>query len=337
MDRIRQYLKDGIANFSHAQIPDYKRFGVEIIKTSQPIMVELGKNAHAVKEPKYKDVPWSGTINKGSYFYWYSKPLHNYYHTILDSLGCLFYYFELKYDYPELKLLVNKNHANLNKWPPYVKEVLDILNIEYEYTDEHAVYENIYFGDTMNQSDTGQRISPKPGQFLMIDGLVRAAKALKLDVPQHDNIYISRRTKHNPNYSKDLIGEDNTQKRGCVNEDEIVDILSKHGFVEVFGENYTLAEKITMFSRMIKYVTFSGAGITNTLYRKKGFIGGISSPGLLFPDIQRHGRHIIYSKYYDNVVNIFQDTSFVDPQSKKYNNPWKINSIDNFRRWAKEL
>ncbi len=337
MDNIRQYLKNGIAHFNHAQIPDYKRFGVEIIKKDKPVLVDLGKNAYLVKPPEYKDVPWSGAIKKGKYFYWYSKPLHNYYHTILDSLGCLFYYFELKYDYPELTLLVNKNHANLNKWPPFVKEVLDILNIEYEYTDENAVYENIYFGDTQNQSDTGQRISPKPGQFLMIDGLVRAAKALKLDVPQHDNIYISRRTKHNPNYSKDLIGEDNTQKRGCVNEDEIVDILSKHGFVEVFGENYTLAEKITMFSRMIKYVTFSGAGITNTLYRKKGFIGGISSPGLLFPDIQRHGRHIIYSKYYDNVVNIFQDTSFVDPQSKKYNNTWKINSIDNFRRWAKEL
>ena len=337
MDNIRNHLKKGIAHFDHAQIIDFKRYGVEIIKKDQPVLVDLGKNATRVIPPKDVDVAWNGVVQRGKYFYWYSKPLHNYYHTILDSLGCLFYYFELKFDNPDLKLLLNKNHPKLNKWPPFVREVLDLLNIEYEFTDEHTVYENVYFGDTLNQSPTGARISPKSGQFLMIDGLVRAAKQLKLDVPQHDNIYISRRTKHNPNYSKDLIGEDNTQKRGCVNEDEIVDILSKHGFVEVFGENYTLAEKITMFSRMIKYVTFSGAGITNTLYRKKGFIGGISSPGLLFPDIQRHGRHIIYSKYYDNVVNIFQDTSFVDPQSKKYNNPWKINSIDNFRRWAKEL
>ena len=294
MDNIRNHLKKGIAHFDHAQIIDFKRYGVEIIKKDQPVLVDLGKNATRVIPPKDVDVAWNGVVQRGKYFYWYSKPLHNYYHTILDSLGCLFYYFELKFDNPDLKLLLNKNHPKLNNWPPFVREVLDLLNIEYEFTDEHTVYENVYFGDTLNQSPTGARISPKPGQFLMIDGLVRAAKQLKLDVPQHDNIYISRRTKHNPNYSKDLIGEDNTQKRGCVNEDEIVDILSKHGFVEVFGENYTLAEKITMFSRMIKYVTFSGAGITNTLYRKKGFIGGISSPGLLFPDIQRHGRHIIY-------------------------------------------
>ena len=34
MDRIRQYLKEGIAKFSHDQIFDYKTFVCEIIKTS---------------------------------------------------------------------------------------------------------------------------------------------------------------------------------------------------------------------------------------------------------------------------------------------------------------
>ena len=337
MDNIRNHLKKGIAHFNHAQIIDFKRYGVEIIKKDKPVLIDLGKNATKVIPPTKVEVSWNGVLRKGKYFYWYSKPLHNYYHTILDSLGCLFYYFELKFDHPNIKLLLNRNHPKLNTWPPFVREVLDLLNIEYEFTDEHAVYENVYFGDTLNQNEKGVRISPKSGQFLMIDGLVRAAKNLKLDVPIHENIYISRRTKHNPNYSKDLIGEDNTQKRGCVNEDEIVDILSKHGFVEVFGENYTLAEKITMFSRMIKYVTNSGAGITNTFYRKKGIIGGISSPGLLFPNINQHSRHMIYSKYYDNVVNIYEDTSFVDSQAKKYNSPWQINNIDNFRKWARDL
>ena len=42
-------------------------------------------------------------------------------------------------------------------------------------------------------------------------------------------------------------------------------------------------------------------------------------------------------QHYDNKVSIFNDTSFVDPNSKKYNNPFKINSIDNFAKWAKEL
>ena len=45
MDRIRHHLKEGIARFSHAQIPDYKTFNTEIIKTSEPILLDLGKNA----------------------------------------------------------------------------------------------------------------------------------------------------------------------------------------------------------------------------------------------------------------------------------------------------
>jgi len=337
MDRIRQYLKKGIATFSHAQIPDYKTFGVEIIKTSKPIMVELGKNAHVVKEPKWKDVPWSGVINKGHYFYWYSKPLHNYYHTLLDSLGCLFYYFQLKFDHPNLILLVNKNHKNLNAWPPYVKELLDLLKIEYQYTDENAVYENVYFGATLNQNENGARISPQPGQFIILETLVNNALDLNLGTERYDNIYISRRTQHNPKYNKDLIGEDNTQKRGNVNEDEVVDILTQLGFKEVFGENYTLAEKITMFHHMKKYVTNSGAGITNTFYRKKGVIGGIGSPGLEFPNKAQHSRHMIYSEYFKNKVSIFSDTSFNQSHNQGYNNPWKINNIDKFAKWAKEL
>ena len=337
MDRIRQYLKEGIAKFSHAQIPDYKTFGCEIIKTSQPIMVELGKNAHAVKEPKWKDIPWSGTINKGAYFYWYAKPLHNYYHTLLDSLGCLFHYFHLKFDHPNLVLLLNKNHRNLDKWPPYVKELLDILNIPFQYTDEHAVYENVYFGATLNQSEDGKRITPQPGQFIILEQLVNNALDLNLDVPRFDNIYISRRTKHNIKYSKDLIGEDNTQKRGNVDEDKVVQILEDLGYNEIFGENYTLAEKITMFNHMKKYVTNSGAGITNTFYRKKGIIGGIGSPGLEFPDKSKHGRHMIYNPYFKNKVSIYKDTSFAQSHNQGYNNPWKINNIDNFAKWAKEL
>ena len=35
--------------------------------------------------------------------------------------------------------------------------------------------------------------------------LINNALDLNLDVPQHDNIYISRRTQHNPKYSKDLL------------------------------------------------------------------------------------------------------------------------------------
>ena len=54
---------------------------------------------------------WSGAINKRHILLLVFKTLHNYYHTILDSLGCLFHYFHLKFDHTNLNLLVNKNHS----------------------------------------------------------------------------------------------------------------------------------------------------------------------------------------------------------------------------------
>ena len=96
MENIRQHFINGVAKFYNAQIPDHKRYGAEIIKTDRPINVNLGKNAHKEREIDYEDVPWNGVVKKGNYFYWYSKPLHNYYHSIYDSLGCLFYYFDIK-------------------------------------------------------------------------------------------------------------------------------------------------------------------------------------------------------------------------------------------------
>ena len=53
---------------------------------------------------------------------------------------------------------------------------------------------------------------------------------------------------------------------------------------------------------------------------------------VFFANINQHSRHMIYSKYYDNVVNIYEDTSFVDIQAKKYKILWQINNIDNFRK-----
>ena len=332
----KDYMTNGIAHFRNSQILDHKEHKVEIIVSDKPIVVDLGKN-YLCQKPNYKAIPLNGDLKKGNYFYLYSKPLQNYYHTIIDSLGCLFYYFELKKSIPDLKLLINKNHKNINVWPPFVKEMLDLLGLSFKLTNQHCLYENIYLGDVLNNGpcSTGGKRAIKQEYFPMLEKLVESALSKKLDVPIYDNIYISRRTKYNPNYSKDLIGEDNTQKRQCVNEDEVVDILRGYGFQEVFGENYTLAEKITMFHHMKKYVTFSGAGITNTFFRRGGVIGGISSPNFRFPVRKRE--HLVNSKYFKNIIRAFHETSVIDTNARKYNNPWKIDNLDNFSKWAKEL
>ena len=42
-------------------------------------------------------------------------------------------------------------------------------------------------------------------------------------------------------------------------------------------------------------------------------------------------------RIFKNKVSIYKDTSFAQSHNQGYNNPWKINNIDNFAKWAKEL
>lgn len=336
---IFEYMNgDGIAEFDNAQIPDFTR-SVEFIVTDNPISLQLNTktalkpNYKAPTYPKEARVPVDGTVMKGEYFYFYSKPLHNYWHTLSNALSCIPAYFKLKKTYPKLKLLINRCHKKImpNPYPPFVKEMLDLLKIPFEFTNQHSLYEKLFFGGDYKCYKHGAWSD----YFSILDTLIENSLKQNLDVPRYEKIYISRRTKYNSNYSKALLGEDNTQKRRCVNEDEIVEILSKYGFQEVFGENYTLAEKITIFHHVKKYVTFMGAGITNILFSKNGLVGAISSPNFSYPNAKRD--HILNRPYFNKQVFEFDDTSTIDSNVVKYNNLWKINNLDNFDAWAGQL
>ena len=343
MDNIRNHLKNGIAYFKKAQILDYKRTKKsEILKTpEQTVFVEFGKNANKVKRPTYEDKKATGIV-AGNYYYWYTKPLHNYYHMFLDGLGCLYRYLEFRKDVKNLKLLINESPNGLEKHPPFIKELLDMLEIEYQFTTELFSYENLWIGDTLNQNKEGVRIAPKEGQYKMIEMCIRKAQSSYhriRNVPTYEKIYLSRRTADNPKYNKNLIGEDNTKKRGLVNETEVVEVLHDLGYKEVFGENFNVAEKIVLFNKMKKYITSAGAGVTNILWATKPLsVGGIHTPGFPFPS-EHYARHIIHQPYYKHVkVNVYPgQVSYAIKDVKHYNSPWRINSIKQFRDWASQI
>ena len=107
-------------------------------------------------------------------------------------------------------------------------------------------------------------------------------------------IYISRRAHANPLANrKQVLGEDNTVKRGLTNEDSVVEILTALGYDEIFGENLTLAEKIVTFNSMQKYISTAGAGVANILWTMPNpvSVGGIHTPGFPFPS-NDHATHI---------------------------------------------
>lgn len=344
---IRNYMKNGIACLKECQILDLRRAGQEIfvLRNDYIIPGSLGKNAkNAIAlMPAREKLLINNTQNRsGNYYYWYTQPLHNYYHCLLDGVGQLSHYFELKKQYKDLKLLVNqspKPAGRVIKHPPYIAEMLELFDIEWEYTDETTMYETVFYGDTIGQMPNGKRRRPDDLQYKILQYLIKTAKK-RSTAPIYEKIYLSRRAHANTlKNRKDVIGEDNTVKRGLTNEDEVVDILSKLGYVEVFGENYSLAEKIIMFNNMKKYISTAGAGVANILWTMPNTVsvGGIHTPGFPFPS-DGHTSHICTNKKFINAtINLYHGkVKFVDPLAgaKNYNSPWYINNLKAFSEWA---
>jgi len=339
---VRSLITNNVIRFQNVLIHNLADTKAEIFTVGdENYLMHIGKNSKklidAAQVPNEVDVQ---RAKLGSYYYWYTLPLHNYYHCILDGIGQLSWYFELRKQIPDLKLVLNATpKPPLVKHPPFVTELLDLFDIEYEYSDCNAIYDTVYFGLTLGQDSNGKRIRPHDRQYDLIGELIDRAKD-RVTVPQFDRIYLSRRAHANPlNNRKDIIGEDNTVKRGITNEDEIVDILSSLGYTEVFGENYTLAEKIVLFNGMKKYISSAGAGVTNILWSMPNplSVGGIHSPGFGFP-VQNHNRHICtHPDQLKATINCYPGkVCFVDEQAgaKDYNSPWYVNNLEAFRKWA---
>lgn len=343
---IRERMKNGIARLQNCQIMDLARTKQEffLLNGEELVPAALGKNANKIIDklpPMEKLYVEPRGIRLGPVYYWYTTPLHNYYHCILDGVGQLARYFALKSQLPDLQFMLNASprpKGGVVKHPPFVTELLDLFDIKYEYTDETIMYDTVYFADTLGQDQYGKRVRPADLQYKLLQQLIDTAKQ-RANAPQYDAVYLSRRAHANPNNNrKHIIGEDNTVKRGLTNEDEVVEILSRLGFTEVFGENYNLAEKIVLFNSMSKYISTAGAGITNILWTMPNAVsvGGIHTPGFPFPGPE-HGRNIVANKKFVHAdISIYPgQVVFEDPQpTKGYNHPWRINNIDAFAKWA---
>lgn len=89
--------------------------------------------------------------------------------------------------------------------------------------------------------------------------IIRGVRSVLLsaydDSDQGERIYISRR---------------NARKRRIVNENEVVEILSRFGFQTIHAEELSFAEQVQLCSRARCIVSNHGAGLTNILFMKEG-------------------------------------------------------------------
>ena len=347
---VASRLHNGTALFDHVQILDLARTGVEIfVERGEYWYIHSGKNSHKIVAAHPKNLAWAQptTVYKGGlYYYWYTIPLVNYYHTLLDGVGALTHYMRLRDANPDIVLLLNRtprSKGGVTQHPPFVAELLDLLDIEWQYTSEDTLYERVVYGAPLGMAN-GRRCRPPVQQYDLLRELIRIAKMRAPAAPSlsEGKVYISRRAHANPLVNrKQVLGEDNTVKRGLTNEDAVVEILTALGYDEIFGENLTLAEKIVTFNSMQKYISTAGAGVANILWTMPNqcSVGGIHTPGFPFPS-NDHATHICTGPELNSTIDCYKGkVVFEDPEAgaRNYNSPWRINNLTAFREWAQQI
>lgn len=223
----------------------------------------------------------------------------NYYHFIYDTLPYLYSYFNEKELYSDLKLLVSPPEGK-NDLYPFVWECLELLGIRKKdivFLDSETLYNTVVVGSSLTHNGLSNTL-PHSGVFDIINHM-------KSDYQGPDKIYVSRRTWVHNNLKN--IGTNYTERRRCVNEDEVVELFKSYGYEEVFCENMSMKEKIGIFNSA-KYVAGPiGGGMCNVIFSpSETKVISINSP--LFFDVNRRFE---YSMSHTQLHH-FNDTEFVE-------------------------
>ena len=146
----------------------------------------------------------------------------------------------------------------------------------------------LYLGTFKNHKDKHKRLGQR--NYILKNTytkILNDSLKLKDETKLYDRIYISRRSWANKLKNKKNIGQDNTQLRKCLNEDEIVNLLTtKYNFKEIFAENYTFQQKAKIYNNA-KYIFVQfGASIINMMFANKDskcviFKGNYGSMGII--------------------------------------------------------
>ena len=234
----------------------------------------------------------------------------NYYHFVYDSLPYLISYLELKKEISNLKLLMNYPNHSKKEFYRFVLEFLEILNIKLDdivIVDKNTKYDEIYISDSYTHG-INSNLPPRSEIYDLYSNIVSIIKGLELSKKEFPKkIYISRRTWLNNDTSN--IGTNYTTRRKLECEDELVSILDKNGYVEIFTETLSTIDKILLFDQVSEVIGSIGGGLCNILFSKKECkLISICSPTFL--DINNRFKFCftnVETLYYENSFHIEND------------------------------
>tara|TARA_Y100000592_G_scaffold49315_1_gene78063 strand:- start:2998 stop:4068 length:1071 start_codon:yes stop_codon:yes gene_type:complete len=223
----------------------------------------------------------------------------NYFHWIYDTIPYLYSYFKEKERIPNLKILISPPDGE-NDLYSFVYGTLALLGITKDdliFLDKKTIYKTIIIGSSL----THNRMSLDPPHSSVFD-IINSMSGIPSTAKR---IYISRRTWTRE--KSDNIGTDYTNERQCVNEDDIVNMLQKYGFEEIFCEDLSMAGKIGLFRNAEIVVGPIGGGLANVLFCKPNTkVVSINSPEF-FPINER----LKYALKHTD-LHMFDHTKFVN-------------------------
>lgn len=249
-------------------------------------------------------VPYSRTLVEQTPVYFFIYNVDNYYHFIYDTLPQLVGYFKLKEIIPSLTLLVNTSHPLKNKLSPFVAEFLNNLGItEFLIASKTTKYARLFIQSSLTHG--GQ--SNDPASKLATSIWKRMSVP---DIQTPKRFYISRRTWMHG--KTENLGTNYTTRRKCMNEDAVVELLSKYGIQEVFTELLTTDEKLAYFKNAELVVGVSGGGLCNVLFSPSSTKTlCINTP--YFLEINKRFKHSI-----DHVKVLYSNSAEHADKSSKY-------------------
>lgn len=310
----------------------YSHKSKKLILPIKEMFMSLGRGTVYEETMEYKvDIEnYNLTYDGDVYYFVYN--MANYFHFIYDTLPYLYGYFNQKKHFPDLKLLVSPPEGRIDLYP-FVWDTLELLGItrnDVVFLNDKTMYKTVVVGSSLTH-DGLSNTPPHKGVFNIIN---------LLDGDYHyapEKIYISRRTwMHN---NKENIGTDYTEKRRCVNEDDVVTLFKGRGFKEVFCENLDMKEKIGLFRNAKVIAGPIGGGMVNTIFSPSDTKVILIDSPLYFDVNSRLEYAMCHTQLYH-----FTDTEFVDrieettesigslSISGGLNSPWRVNlnTLKNF-------
>lgn len=137
---------------------------------------------------------------------------------------------------------------------PYVWDSINEFNIDFEIIpkDYHLFVKNLIMPETRQWSSSFYPPSIAQTRIKLVN---IANQKIKEDNTKVNRVYLTR--------SKRGV-------RNIHNENEVIELLKKHGFTVVTFENLTIWEQINLMSNTSHFVSIHGAGLSNMMFMNKG-------------------------------------------------------------------